>query len=86
VRALPPELAARIEACPTALDAARGADAVVVATEWPELREVELAAVLSVMKGRVVVDANRFLAARTAGLDLVYRAVGAPAPGGSRGG
>lgn len=85
VRALPPELAGRIELCATALDAVRGAAALVVATEWPELREVELAAALRVMARRVVVDANRFLGANAAGLDVTYRAVGAPAGEGAGG-
>ncbi len=54
----------RIQLSPTAADAARGADAVVVATEWPEYREGAAA----VFAGRdlVVIDANRFLAATLA--------------------
>jgi len=84
VRALPPELSDRIELCPTALDAARGAGALVVATEWPEFREIDLAAVLREMAGRVVVDANRFLAGRIAGLATEYHAVGTPAAGEGR--
>ncbi len=84
VRALPPELAARVELCSNAIAAARGAVALVVATEWPEFREVDLAAVLGAMATRVVVDANRFLASRVAALDVEYHAVGAPTAGEGR--
>jgi UDPglucose 6-dehydrogenase len=76
VRALPPAMSgvATLAASPT--DAARGADAVVVGTEWPVFREVsadELVAVGAPM----VLDASRFLAA-TLGADrrLRYVAVG----------
>ncbi len=84
VRALPPELAERMELCPSAAAAARGAVALVVATEWPELREVDLAAVVREMAAPVVVDANRFLAGRLAGVEVEYHAVGAPPAGEGR--
>ncbi|MEZ5286838.1 MAG: nucleotide sugar dehydrogenase [Vicinamibacterales bacterium] len=63
---LPAELAA--SRCASALDAARGANALVVATEWPEYRQVEPAALLDVMAGTLVLDPNRFLG-RTLGED-----------------
>lgn len=44
------------------LDAVKGADALIVATEWPEYREVEMSLVASVMHTPYVLDANRFLA------------------------
>jgi len=78
IRTLPPELAGAIELCSTALDTARGADALVVATEWPELREVDLAGALRLMSRPLVVDANRFLGGSVAGLGAEYHAVGAP--------
>jgi len=84
VRALPPDLVAAVELCPSAADAARGAVALIVATEWPEVRELDLSAVMGAMAARVVVDANRFLASRVAGLDVEYHAVGAPAAGEGR--
>jgi UDPglucose 6-dehydrogenase len=59
----------------------RGASALVIATEWPALRELDLAALLPLMKRRLVVDANRFLAAKLAGLDSEYYAVGVPTRG-----
>lgn len=57
VRALPVELSA-VQLCPTAADALRGSDALVVATEWPEYRTT------SVPAGTIVIDANRFIGAR----------------------
>ncbi|MDH4064838.1 MAG: UDP-glucose/GDP-mannose dehydrogenase family protein, partial [Acidobacteriota bacterium] len=52
----------------TPVEAASGADALVVATEWPEYRQVDLDELAGVMIGRDVLDANRFLAA-TVGSD-----------------
>ena len=46
---------------PNAIDAARQADAIVVATEWPEYRQVTPAALLDVVKAPVILDANGFL-------------------------
>lgn len=52
----------------TALEAATTADAVVVATEWPEYRQVDAGALSSAMRRPFVLDANRFLQ-RTLGTD-----------------
>jgi UDPglucose 6-dehydrogenase len=54
------------------LEAARGSDVLLVATEWPEFAEVDLNQVASVMKGHRVVDTRNLLdplAVRSAGLD-----------------
>jgi len=62
---------------PTALDAATGADVLVIATEWPEFVGVDLAAVAGVMRGKRVVDARNILdgdAARANG--LAYAGIG----------
>ncbi|MEO8845970.1 MAG: nucleotide sugar dehydrogenase [Kofleriaceae bacterium] len=58
--------------------ATRGASGLVIATEWPELRQLDLAAAFASMQRRFVVDANRFLAKQVAGLDVEYYAVGVP--------
>jgi UDPglucose 6-dehydrogenase len=81
VTSLPPELAAVLTLCPTAQAALAGASALVVATEWPELRQVPLARALPTMKRPLVLDANRFLAQALAGLDAEVLAVGVAAPG-----
>jgi hypothetical protein len=67
---------ATLAASPT--DAARGADAVVVGTEWPMFRDVSADELVAA--GRpIVLDASRFLAT-TLGADqrLRYVAVGTP--------
>lgn len=61
------------------VSAARGADLLVVATEWPEFRSVPLAKVAEVMEGDVVYDLRNLLdpdAVRAAGLQ--YMALGRP--------
>jgi UDPglucose 6-dehydrogenase len=67
VAALPADLAGAYRA-DTPETAAVGADALVVATEWPEYRQADLAALARSMKTTTIVDANRFLA-KTAGAD-----------------
>lgn len=63
---------------PDAVTAARGASGLVIATEWPELRAVDLTTALAGMERKLIVDANRFLAKQVAGLDAEYYAVGVP--------
>jgi UDPglucose 6-dehydrogenase len=55
VKSVPTDLA--IELCASPAEAARGADAIVVATEWPEYRALTAR---DVDEGATVVDANRF--------------------------
>jgi UDPglucose 6-dehydrogenase len=65
------ERLAGIELQPSALDAAQTADVVVVLTEWPEFRSLDLDKVASVMRGDAVVDCRNLLeagAVRSAGL------------------
>ena len=63
VRELPAKLAASIHLAASALTAVEQADALVVSTPWPEYRDVDAGEVVRRMSGRVVLDANRFLAA-----------------------
>ena len=76
VKSLPEQFAAiRLYASP--LDAARGADALVVATEWPDYRTVSMTETLKAMHSTIVLDANRFLAASLEVLpNVTYVAVG----------
>ncbi len=58
----------------TPLEAARGADALIVLTEWPEFAAVDPAEVASTMSGRIVFDARNILdpaAFAALGLDLM---------------
>lgn len=63
VKVLPFELASQIKLHLTAQSAIVGASAVVVMTEWPELRSVSVDQLLASMKNPLIIDANRFLAA-----------------------
>ena len=59
--------------------AVEGADAVVLVTEWPEFRDLDLAAVAESMRGSLLVDGRNFLdpdAVTAAGLS--YEGVGRP--------
>jgi UDPglucose 6-dehydrogenase len=61
------------------VEAARGVDVLLIATEWPEFKEVDLNAVAAVMKGFRVVDSRNILdpsKVRAAGLD--YWGLGRP--------
>jgi UDPglucose 6-dehydrogenase len=63
-----------IEAAGSVLDAVRGADAVVVATEWPELGTLDWAGLALAMAGDVVIDGRRIVdvaSATAAGLRVV---------------
>jgi UDPglucose 6-dehydrogenase len=78
VRALPAAMAGFAMLAASPIDAARGADAVVVGTEWPVFREVS-ADDLVAAGVPLVVDAGRFLAATLGGdRRLRYVAVGSP--------
>jgi UDPglucose 6-dehydrogenase len=63
----------------TALEAARGADALLLMTPWPEFRALVAAKLAEIMSGRVIVDPFRLLepaAVRAAGFS--YFTLGAP--------
>ncbi len=66
--------------CGSVLDAAEGADAAVVLTEWNEFRAVSLAALKAKMRGNALVDLRNIYRpehAKNAGFD--YVSVGRPA-------
>jgi UDPglucose 6-dehydrogenase len=79
VRALPDALQRAIALAPSADAAVRGASALVIATEWPEFKQLDLAHIVAGMQRKLVLDANRFLANRVSGLGVEYYAVGVPA-------
>src|SRR5215216_3593606 len=61
----------------SAAEAIDGADAIVLVTEWPEFRDLDLADAARSMRGSLLVDGRNFIdpdAARGAG--LVYEAIG----------
>ena len=83
VKSLPPPFDQMIEVTEDAVAAARGAEALIVVTEWPEFGQLDLAALRSVMKGSLLVDGRNFVdpeSARDAGFDyLGVGRVGTPA-------
>ncbi len=68
-----------VEIAASALAALEGADAAVVVTEWPELRELDWAAAGERMRNRVVVDGRNVLDPdKLRGLGFVYEGIGRP--------
>jgi UDPglucose 6-dehydrogenase len=78
-----------VEICDSVLDAVRGADAAVIVTEWPELRDLPSDEVRDAMARPLIVDGRNHLdpdAVVTAGFE--YEAIGRPTratPGGVNG-
>ena len=66
-----------IEVCPSAEDAVRGVDVLVVATEWPEFCGLEPSRIAELMTGRAVVDMrNLFDPSSVRSVGLTYDGVG----------
>jgi UDPglucose 6-dehydrogenase len=60
-------------------EAIKGADAMVVATEWPQLLDIDWQESVQSMKQAIVVDANGFLRPKLSKLpEVVHRSVGTP--------
>ena len=73
---LPPD----IQYGQSALDAATGADALVVVTEWNEFRAIDPARLAAVMRGRIVVDLrNIYDPAGMQQAGFIYSSIGRPA-------
>jgi UDPglucose 6-dehydrogenase len=74
----------RAEACPEPLEAAKGADALMILTPWPQYRSIAPSEVARRMTGRLVLDPYRVMdadASEAAGLR--YFTLGRPAPAGA---
>lgn len=72
-----PESYAAIDLCASPLEAAQNADALVIATEWPEYRAISMLKIIATMRTPIVLDANRFLAASVESIpEITYAAVG----------
>ena len=77
------KLISGVEFKPTAAETAAGADAVVLDTEWPEFRDVNLDALAASMRGRVLVDGRNFFdPAKVRAAGLAYEGVGRAARNG----
>ncbi|NTU56995.1 MAG: UDP-glucose/GDP-mannose dehydrogenase family protein [Anaerolineales bacterium] len=76
VKKLPEEFK-QLPLAASALEAVQKADALVIATEWPEYRQVDMTIVLSAMNTPYVLDVNRFLAKNVEALPAIkYVTVG----------
>jgi UDPglucose 6-dehydrogenase len=63
--------------CATPLEALEGADAAVIVTEWPELRELPLEQAREVMRNPLIVDGRNFLDPRVVrGAGFEYEGIG----------
>jgi UDPglucose 6-dehydrogenase len=68
---------------PSAEEAAAGADAVVLVTEWPEFRDLDLEAVARSMRGKLLVDGRNFYdPERVRAAGLAYEGIGRAAHNG----
>ena len=76
VRTLPGELDTAITLAKDARDALRNADAVVVATEWPEFRELNADDFTQGMAGRLILDPAAFLTSIRNHPDLTVLSIG----------
>jgi UDPglucose 6-dehydrogenase len=84
VDALPAELAGDVELCSRALDAATGADVLVMCTAWPDYAEVPGEDILSVMAQAAIIDPTGALQDSVGHQPHVrYIRVGAPSAEGS---
>jgi UDPglucose 6-dehydrogenase len=65
--------------CEDALQAASGADALCLLTEWPEFEQVELSLLQSIMNQPVLIDGrNVFTEEKLAATDFIYSSIGRP--------
>jgi UDPglucose 6-dehydrogenase len=65
----------------TAIDAVRGADALIIATEWKEFRSPDFAAINAALKTPIIFDGrNLYEPSVVASLGFEYHAIGRPVP------
>jgi len=76
VASLPAELVDVLELRSSAADALAGSDVAVVATEWPEFRQLTSAAVVDQMRRPFLIDPNHFLSQQMTGSAVKYIATG----------
>jgi UDPglucose 6-dehydrogenase len=77
---VPASVAPGAVGCSDPLSCAEGADALVLATPWPQYRSLDPKSLAGVMRGRILVDPFRLLPAEEAvGAGFAYYALGMPA-------
>ena len=57
-----PEQYSAVRLCSSPLESVQEADALVIATEWPEYRAVSMPEIITALRKPLILDANRFLA------------------------
>jgi len=82
--ALPAAWSGRVQRVSDPLEALVRAKALVVATEWPDYRQVPIDSIASLAPSLMVLDANRFLAAWSEIASIRYIAVGSVASAGAK--
>ena len=71
----------RVTGSASAIEAAEGADALVIMTPWPAFRELKPAALAKMMRGRMIIDPYRILdAGAFAAAGFTYLTLGYPLP------
>ncbi len=78
VKALPVEWSGKVKRSDDPITALTGAQVLVMATEWPEYRQVTANEISEIAPGIIVLDANRFLSHLAGHKELKYVAVGMP--------
>lgn len=78
VKVLPSEWDGKVQRTDEPLEAIKGANALVISTEWPQYREITGDAVAKAAPGVTILDANRFMSHLSGTPDLRYVAVGTP--------
>lgn len=76
VKQMPAEWAGRVRRHDDPVNGARGVQVLVVATEWPEYRDVSASQIAQANPGLVVVDANRFVGQFASQTGVRYVSVG----------
>ncbi|MCX7804028.1 MAG: UDP-glucose/GDP-mannose dehydrogenase family protein [Planctomycetota bacterium] len=68
-----------IEICDSQYEAARGADALILATEWAEFRSPDMDRLAAIMRGKLILDGRNVLdPAEVRGRGFVYIGIGRP--------
>jgi len=78
VKEIPAEFIGKIEKCDNPSQTLQNSHALVIATEWPEYRDVKLNELVTAAPELLVFDANRFLSNTFSDGKLKYFGVGAP--------
>ena len=78
VKELPQKWAVKVVRSDDPVAALKGAQALVISTEWPQYREISADAIANTAPGLVILDANRFLYSLAEDARMKYVAVGTP--------